>query len=597
MKKQFYITKQAYYTQLKSNQQQQSRRLTLLRTLSFLALIFTLASGYDGQSWGYPLAIMFAIGFGYLVRQHNRLKAALNLTNSYLASIEAYLARFSTKWQTLAATGDCFKHTKRPQETDLHILGKSSLYQYLCLAQTKRGQKKLAQALTPFPTNLKQTTARQAAVAELINNQQLCLDLTAQAKLLPTSHDTTALIWSLRHANKPHNNWPSRARFFLPLLSFISLILTGLGLCSYSVPLLLFSIQLTMALVYINRHQTILAPLKQLDKELTCYAQLFKIIQQQNFTSPWLKNIQQQLNTPLVAVAKLQEVALLNDYTRMRYNIFFFCLANTLLLWDFHCCAKFLRWQQQCHSYLKTWLDSWSEIEVCLSLAIVGQTRQTWIMPQFISGEPQINTQNLSSLLIAESTAVANDSTLQAEARIITGSNMSGKTTYMRTLGSSAVLAYAGGPVCATKFSLTPLYIFTSIQVNDDLAHGISTFYAELLRIKQMVEFSHKEKPMLICIDEIFKGTNSADRIIGAQEAIRHLTRPWSITIVTTHDFELCSLTSPNSVPITNFHFEEYYEADKIHFDYKLKPDRCHTTNAQYLLKMAGILTEITNVQ
>ena len=169
---------------------------------------------------------------------------------------------------------------------------------------------------------------------------------------------------------------------------------------------------------------------------------------------------------------------------------------------------------------------------------------------------------------------------------------MSGKTTYMRTLAGAVVLAYAGAPVCARFFSLTPLHIFTSIQVNDDMSQGISTFYAELLRIKQMVTFSHRELPMLICIDEIFKGTNSADRIIGAREAIKQLTRFYCITLVTTHDFELCDLKSPNAIPVTNCHFEEYYEENKIKFDYKLKPGRCQTTNAQYLLRMAGILAD-----
>ena len=167
---------------------------------------------------------------------------------------------------------------------------------------------------------------------------------------------------------------------------------------------------------------------------------------------------------------------------------------------------------------------------------------------------------------------------------------MSGKTTYMRTLASSLVLAYAGAPVCAKSFACTPMAIFTSIQVHDDQSQGISTFYAELLRIKQMVDFSQKQTPMFICIDEIFKGTNSADRIIGAREAIKRLTRPYAITLVSTHDFELCDLQSDNDIPVTNYHFAEYYENNKIKFDYKIKNGRCQTTNAQYLLKMAGIL-------
>ena len=152
----------------------------------------------------------------------------------------------------------------------------------------------------------------------------------------------------------------------------------------------------------------------------------------------------------------------------------------------------------------------------------------------------------------------------------------------------------SGAPVCAGSFQLTPLCVFTSIRVTDDITRGLSTFYAELLRIKSMMDFSKKKTPMLICIDEIFKGTNSADRIIGAREAIRHLTNRWCITLVSTHDFELCELQSPNDTPVENYHFEEHYEDDKILFDYTLKAGRCQTTNAKYLLRMAGILKDET---
>ena len=147
------------------------------------------------------------------------------------------------------------------------------------------------------------------------------------------------------------------------------------------------------------------------------------------------------------------------------------------------------------------------------------------------------------------------------------------------------MLAYAGAPVCAESFSVSKMAIFTSIRVNDDLSQGLSSFYAEILRIKSMIEYSKKNLPMLVCIDEIFKGTNEVDRLIGAKEAIKRLTNEKNITLVTTHDFELCEMSC-----VKNSHFQEYYEGDKIKFDFKLREGRTQTTNAKYLLKMAGIL-------
>ena len=202
---------------------------------------------------------------------------------------------------------------------------------------------------------------------------------------------------------------------------------------------------------------------------------------------------------------------------------------------------------------------------------------------------PRLEAKNLTHLLIPEEKAVPNDIDATAGTRIITGSNMSGKTTYLRTVASACVLAYAGAPVPGERFRLSPLYLFTSIRVTDDAAHGLSTFYAEILRIKSMMAFKEKEKPMLIVIDEIFKGTNSADRLIGAREAISRLTGADFITLVSTHDFELCEIES-DAAPVTNWHFEESYEDDKLLFDYKIKEGRCTTRNAQYLLKMAGIM-------
>ena len=192
-------------------------------------------------------------------------------------------------------------------------------------------------------------------------------------------------------------------------------------------------------------------------------------------------------------------------------------------------------------------------------------------------------------MLVADAKGVPNDVELHAGTTIITGANMSGKTTWIRTLAAAVMVAYSGAPVCAKSFAVSRLAVLTSIRVNDDISQGVSTFYAELLRIKSMIEYTEKNLPMLACIDEIFKGTNVNDRVIGAKEAIRRLTNDRSITLVTTHDFQLCDMVSENT-HISNAHFEEYYENDEIKFDFKLRKGRTHTTNAKYLLRMAGIL-------
>lgn len=167
---------------------------------------------------------------------------------------------------------------------------------------------------------------------------------------------------------------------------------------------------------------------------------------------------------------------------------------------------------------------------------------------------------------------------------------MSGKTTFMRSIGVNTVLAYAGGFCTASGFKISLMQLCTSMRAEDDVNEGISTFYAELLRIRQMINVSRKQVPMITLIDEIYKGTNSKDRIFAAKETIRNLSKPYAFILVTTHDFELCDLENDLDTDVENCHFTEHYQDNKIFFDYKLRNGRCTTTNARYLLRMAGIL-------
>jgi DNA mismatch repair ATPase MutS len=191
--------------------------------------------------------------------------------------------------------------------------------------------------------------------------------------------------------------------------------------------------------------------------------------------------------------------------------------------------------------------------------------------------------------LINHKQRVNNSINIDQSICIITGSNMSGKTTFLRTIGINLVIAYAGGAVCAKKFDTSIMDIYTCMRVSDDLSKGISTFYAELLRVKMIIEASKEKKPMIFLIDEMFSGTNSMDRIAGAKNVLLNLSREWIAGLISTHDFELCALEKDSKGKIKNFHFSERYKNNMIEFDYKLKNGQCTTTNAKYLMKMVGI--------
>ena len=554
----------------------------------FFAIILTVVIGvkFNWNSSYIGSAILLMI-FVRLVSYHNDLKARQKFLISRLNVLNSYIVRARGTWRNRSQTGEIYLKNDRPQDVDLHIFGEGSVFQYICAARTKRGRDRLAEAFSPEPPNFATVRLRQRGVAELLQRPRLSLDLEAYARLMPDNHDTTELIKAVEE-KVPHSEKIFCLRFLpLPIL----ILLCGLaskGIVDWFFVGLVPLTSLTLAVIMLGKTSELLKPLQSFSKELRLYHAIFSRLETTDFNSSTMRKIKHTLTNEVSAAEKLKMLSLIAKVTTSRRNPVFYLLGNGLFLLDFFCAASFLSWRKTAAKHLHKWLDAWSEAEVLMSLASIGQTRTTYCFPTLLEDDaPRIEAKRLSSILIAEKHTVENDAEYTAGTTIITGANMSGKTTWIRTLAGAIMLAYAGAPVCAESFSVSKMAIFTSIRVNDDISQGLSSFYAELLRIKSMIEYGKKNLPMLICIDEIFKGTNEADRLIGAKEAIKRLTNDKNITLVTTHDFELCDMSF-----VKNSHFEEYYEGDKIKFDFKLREGRTQTTNAKYLLKMAGILTD-----
>ena len=594
------LLKKHYYENVWENmlaharvQHAQRTRYILARTLVFPLMLAAAIHGWDvGSSAELMLSGFLLLLFAVLVARHRRLERRRRFTKAYLNVAADYLARFSGDWKMSPVDGTGYRKEKRPPDQDLHIFGAASLYQYLCAARTQAGRDRLARSLTATPWNLERTRQRQAAVAELLAHPLLCLELEARGAGLPDGHDTRALAEELARPLGGLLRLISGIGAVLASACILSLLWACFWNGPWQLPTALFMLNLTLALAFYPRTLRTLAPLGHMARELRLYGRIFRALERAPLHGAAFGAILAPLFDPIRATRAQSRLTRLAECAAMRHNFVFFVLANGFLLWDFHCMAYFSYWRTRVGAAAAGWLKVWAEMEVLLSLARIGHTREVYAFPQFLDGmPPQLTAEGATPLLLSEEAATPNDAHLTAGTLVITGSNMSGKTTYMRVLGSNAVLAYAGAPVCARSFALTPMAVYTSIQISDDLAGGISTFYAELLRIKKMIAYSRRGRPMLILIDEIFRGTNSADRIVGAREAIRRLTLPHAITIVTTHDFELCDL-GREGVPVANAHFEEHYEGDKILFDFKMREGRCRTTNAQYLLRMAGIMDD-----
>lgn len=588
MNKTFYDNEREIDLTEQKDLHRREKKVVWARIGIFLATIFFIALGVElNHTNGYLGAIILAMIFIRLVSYHNDLRSRQKFLLSRLNVLNSYIVRARGTWRKRSNDGSCYLKYDRPQDTDLYIFGPGSIFQYICAARTKRGRDRLAEALSPNPPSFSKVRVRQRGVAEILQRPRLSLDLEAFARLMPNNHDTTELLKSVAEGKETFNKI-----FYLRFLTLPLLVCAGFlasreiisPVIAASIPLIF----LMIAFATFSRISELLKPLQIFSKELRLYQSIFERLETTDFNSSCLRTIKNALTDDVSAAEKLKMLSFLARIVNARKNPVFYLLGNAIFLLDFFCAAAFLNWRKTAEKHLEKWLDAWSEVEVLISLASIGQTRTTYCFPTLLEGEePRVSAKNLSSLLIADQKAVANDVDLQASTTIITGANMSGKTTWIRTVAGAIILAYAGAPVCAENFSVSKFAVFSSIRVNDDISQGLSTFYAELLRIKSMIEYSKKNLPMFICIDEIFKGTNEADRVMGAREAIKRLTNSRSITLVTTHDFELCEM--PN---ILNSHFEEYYEGEEIKFDFKLRDGRCTTTNAKYLLKMAGILED-----
>ena len=266
-----------------------------------------------------------------------------------------------------------------------------------------------------------------------------------------------------------------------------------------------------------------------------------------------------------------------------RQNFISNFICNGLFLWNFILLFLFYSFEKKDLSFFKKGVSDIEELEAMCSVATIGIMFENKCMP-VIRDDVGIQFTSLIHPLIGENKCVPNSFDSSSGVCIITGSNMGGKTSFLRTIGINVILMNSGTFVCGKEFSSSCFKIFTSMRVIDDMEKGISTFYGELLRVKDML-LAVDDGCMLVLIDEIFKGTNYQDRIYGAKEVIKRLCHKNVVALITTHDFELCDIDD-----VSNYHVKEFYRGEKILFDYKIRKGKCDSTNARYLMKKLGII-------
>jgi hypothetical protein len=604
--------KQQYFAQRKNELENETHTLdgkynaiSAVRAVVFLAALVGLIIGLkDGVTAFTVIGVCLVVVFVILVRRHERLAEKQELKKAELNVVDRYVCRFGDEWREFADDGSEFLQKEDTVPVDIDLLGKASLYQLINVAHTPNGRERLAQALRKLDRLTPDELGRRnQAICELGVNTEFAISFETLGEELGNhlkrkkGIDTDAFAEFCRDDEKGRlPGWANVVRILFPVLFWGLLVLGITGICSLAPAVIMFVVTLSFSWITKGVTDSLIAPFYNVSFAIADYRRMMELISDTEFESAELKGIQDVYRGKdgvLAAFARLGSIC-------QAYNIVFNPLIHQVLsgvlLWDYQLANSTARWKKKYGGRVCAAFDGIYEMEFLLSLAVLPKIRNT--VTADVSDDKtgcHVTAKGLYHPLIPAEAVVENDAKLANGITIITGSNMSGKTTFLRTVAVNLALAYIGAPVCAESLSAGYMRIFTSMRVMDDVANGISTFYAEILRIKTMAEFKESSGgnvPMLCMVDEIFKGTNSADRIVGARAAITRLAGENSMVVVSTHDFELCTLEDEEHNPAVNYHFEEYYEDDKLMFDYRIKDGRCTTTNARAILRMAGIVLE-----
>jgi DNA mismatch repair ATPase MutS len=591
------------YQRLILKQTHSSNRIVFFKIL--LIIIGIVAVAYLVFRRNYPVGggVLFFLIFGFVVLdiRHKKILRRIDYATILLSLNENSVKRLHNEWTGFPDTGAEFSDENHSYASDLDIFGKGSLFQLINCTTTWLGRRTLAGFLSQSLKSAAPVQRRQEAVTELASNPGWRQRFQTEGMLLANKIQDPDPLWRWGAKYNPFYCQPTLKIILrvLPSLTILAIIAANLHLPGSGrsiipgyIPWIALLIQLLLLLPGRKKRHQALDIVYHYRNTIKTYERLFKHFEHHRFQSSLLKSLQTGLRnasgqTVSQQIAQLDKIA---DWIANRYNGLFYLFLNILTLWDYQCLVAIESWKKESGRHLPEWWNVLAEVEALSSLAILRFDHPDWVYPKFTTGTPQYKAKGMAHPLLPE-TRVANDLNIipPVSALLITGSNMSGKSTYLRTAGINLVLAYAGAPVCASEFRCSFMDVHSCMRISDNLEKNISTFYAELLRIKEIVAAVQTGKPVFFLLDEIFKGTNSMDRHTGAEVLIKQLISQGALGMVSTHDLELGRLETEMNGRVKNYYFREFYKDDQIHFDYTLRDGVSTTRNAMYLIKAVGI--------
>jgi hypothetical protein len=589
---QYYSERVENFQSAFAHAQKKENLLVFLRLLSFVAsiVLFILLFRHNTLIATASLLAGLAV-FGYVIKK--------NIVTTDQKQFCQNMAEINKK-ELLCMDGDFssfpngieYMDKEHCYTSDLDIFGKSSLFQFLNRTVSLPGSKILAERLIK-PADIAEIGKRQKAVAELSPKTEW------RQRLMAIHYKYS------KSTNNPENiiQWVQsepaflQTRFLTTLISILSIASVILaiayfaGLHTFLLSLILF-VNISILYRTTPRINVIHRRVSKTVELLKAYVEIIKLIEEEKFTSEKLTALQNILtNRHGNAQQQIRQLSKLVNKLDYRLNIMVAIPLNLFFFWDIWQVILMERWKKQNINHMSLWFDAMAQFEALSSISNLYYNNPGWALPEIIADHFQLRTQAMGHPLIPKSRRICNDLKISNTGKmvLVTGSNMSGKSTFLRTCGVNIVLAMAGAPVCAKKMTVSHVLVFTSMRIIDSLEENTSSFYAELKRLANIIQTVENKEKVFLLLDEILRGTNSNDRHIGSVALIKQMIKNNAIGIIATHDLALSQMENELPHQIDNYNFDVKIENDELYFDYKLNQGICKSLNASILMKKMGI--------
>ena len=538
---------------------------------------------------GIIATFVFLAGFYRLVIWHQKLLHEKQIEEALALINQQELAFMQDDFQSFA-DGNEFIDPSHPNSIDMDIFGPYYFFQYANRTTTSMGKKRLAEYLTTV-ADTSEILDRQKAIAELQDQLEWRQKFRAHGMSTEDApeHLAQLKLWPAQPDFIQSNSMNKAALIIAPILSFLGLFV-WIFYWPWYFSMIFFLPAFYMLKTTLDQVNQTHVQTTNAGKTLAYYAYLIQHLEDKHFQADKLQSLSSALDTDAKkASVRLKRLSYIIHQLNLRYNAFVIIL-NIFTLWDLQWVLRLEKWKSEQRDDLPQWFAALAEFEALLSFATVYYNRPDWVFPE-ITEKSLFDATSLGHPLIAPKERVANDIQIPTAGHIklVTGSNMAGKSTFLRTVGLNIVLAMAGAPVCAKKLSLPILELYSSMRTQDALHESTSSFYAELKRLKIIIEAVEEKQNIFFLMDEILKGTNSNDRHTGSKALITQLIKSKGSGIIATHDLELGAMEESANGAIENLCIEVAVENGKLIFDYKLKSGVSQSFNATLLMREMGI--------